>query len=549
MMKRTWSQIRRAKLFNEHSERGAVLIITALLLVVLIGFAALAVDLSALFVERRHAQTAADVGALSGAQFAGVDANAAVARQAVVDEVISLTANNLDSTDWSACSDPDRLTDGFTYVSPTTDCVSFTFGLSKIRVRVPDQTFNTFFAGVLGVATLTANAAAEVTGEVHTSGDIFPFGIPSGDADETLGCPSDHPNGLYPCDGPDSGNFNRLQATQWGINPPPDHDCTHSNGMFEDNLAAGLDHLLGIYNLTTNTLEDIDACNDPDLANFANPPGTVQSATGVAQSVLAPGLITGSAGGFDGRLTDTTNSTKTESVLGETLDNDPLWSFIDNYPIGGPLSGIPTHCQGPSFTGTDLADWDEDLWVALGLDPRTSDPDFDGGDPLNPLNTSYLEPAASFEHMARCLREYRDGEWSVGPIGYPSYAGAKYDAASKGTGVLFDRSAYDPDTAMGIYDLQRSPRWGWSPVGEFFDGTNPFKIEEFVPIFIQSLVSECSAVSCNWIWHAGQDADGNPGGNKISSLISFQIPELSVHPDVFDYGPGGELVVPYSLTK
>ena len=48
-------------------ERGATAIIIALLLVVLMGFAALAVDIGAGMVERRGDQTAADVAVMAGA--------------------------------------------------------------------------------------------------------------------------------------------------------------------------------------------------------------------------------------------------------------------------------------------------------------------------------------------------------------------------------------------------------------------------------------------------------------------------------------------------
>ena len=49
-------------------ERGAVAIIIALLMVVLIGFAALAVDISAMWAEKRQLQNGADAAALAIAQ-------------------------------------------------------------------------------------------------------------------------------------------------------------------------------------------------------------------------------------------------------------------------------------------------------------------------------------------------------------------------------------------------------------------------------------------------------------------------------------------------
>jgi hypothetical protein len=528
-------------------EDGAVAVIFALLLIVLLGFAAVAVDISGLYVERRHAQTAADVGVLSGAQFAGIDTSdtPAEARQAVIDEVESITAGNLDSTDWAACVDASRPAE-FSTVAGETDCISFTFGLTKIRVRVPDQSFNTYFAGVLGIHTLRTAANAEVETFDLKNGDILPFGIPTADADATVGCPSDHPNGLYPCDGPASGNFNRLQVRQWGTSPPlPTHDCTHSNGMFEDNIANGVDHPLGIF--PQNPGYDVDLCADP---NVANPPGIVQSNTGVAQSTLAPGFVTGSTGGsgFDGRFTDTPYPTS--NIMGYAVDNKPLWEFITNYPGGPALANAPDSCQGTSFSAGVNEDWDEDLWVSLGMDPLLDDPDYDG------TAASVREERASFEHMARCLREYTQGVWDPGPgyigQGDPAndYSGAFYDAATTGSGVLFGQAGAGSNTALGVYDLQLSPRWAWSPIGAFSNGVSQFPITRYKPIFVQTLVSNCNAHGCSWVWNAGETQDvGIPAGNKIASGMSFQLPDSTLPQEVIDFGPNSEYVADYTLTK
>jgi hypothetical protein len=527
-------------------EKGAVALIFALLLVVLLGFAAIAVDISAVYVERRHAQTAADVGVLSGAQFAGLDTTdtAEEARLAVIDEVERITAENLDATDWAACVDASRPAE-FNTVAGETGCISFTFGLTKIRVRVPDQSFDTYFAGVIGVDTLSTSAAAEVETIDFRNGDILPFGIPSTDADATVGCPSDHPNGLYPCDGPTSGNFNRLQVRQWGTSPPPDNDCTHSNGMFEDNIAMGVDHPLGIF--PDNPGRDKDMCDDP---NVANPPGIVESNTGVAQSTLAPGFITGNTGGngFDGRLTDTPYDKV--DIMGFPVDDKPLWEFITNWPGGTALAGVPDSCQGTSFSSGMNEDWDEDLYVSLGLDPVLDDPDYDASVP-----NSHLEERTSFEHMARCLREYKLGTWDegagyIGPGDPGNYAGAGYDG-NAGSGVLFgkaDNAASNTD--RGVYDLQLSPRWGWSPIGTFTTGVADFPITGYMPIFVNTLVSECNATTCNWVWSAGENpAVGIPGGNKIASVLSFQLPDSTLPQKVIDFGPNAEYTAEYTLTK
>ena len=65
-------------LFNLKDQTGAVAILVALLLILFIGFAALAIDLGHLYVVRNELQNAADAGALAGARFLYNDSGTAV---------------------------------------------------------------------------------------------------------------------------------------------------------------------------------------------------------------------------------------------------------------------------------------------------------------------------------------------------------------------------------------------------------------------------------------------------------------------------------------
>jgi hypothetical protein len=308
--------------------------------------------------------------------------------------------------------------------------------------------------------------------------------------------------------------------------------------MFEDNIAMGVDHPLGI--ASDYPGYDVDLCADPT----ATPAGIVQSNTGVAQSTLAAGFVTGNTGGngFDGRFTETPFAKF--GIMGEQVDNKPLWEFITNFPGGADLPNVPASCQGTSFDSGVDTDWDEDLWVSLGMDPVLDDPDYDGS------ANSQMEVGDSFEHMARCLREYKLGVWSPGD-GYPTYVGAGYPNVES-IGVLFGKAAHTTLTEndLGVYDLQLSPRWGWSPIGSFTTGVSQFPITGFMPIFVNTLVSNCNAHTCTWVWSAGEDQDvGIPQGNKIASALSFQLPESTLPQKVIDFGPNTEYVAEYALTK
>jgi len=86
------------------SERGSVAITVALCMTVLLGFAALVVDVGLNWATRTSAQTAADAAALAGASRLLVDGPAAA-----VLEVQSLLADNVDGlTGVAGWADPSR---------------------------------------------------------------------------------------------------------------------------------------------------------------------------------------------------------------------------------------------------------------------------------------------------------------------------------------------------------------------------------------------------------------------------------------------------------
>ncbi|MBN1886645.1 MAG: hypothetical protein JW850_01590 [Thermoflexales bacterium] len=84
-------------MFNKKSENGQAIILIALALVVVLAFAAMAIDLGNVFTERREAQNAADAAALAGAQQIALEcAKATGANQANVrpamQEMVELNA-------------------------------------------------------------------------------------------------------------------------------------------------------------------------------------------------------------------------------------------------------------------------------------------------------------------------------------------------------------------------------------------------------------------------------------------------------------------------
>jgi Flp pilus assembly protein TadG len=513
-------------------EDGAVLIITALMLVVLLGFVGLTVDLGTLYVERRHAQTAVDVASLSGSQF-GRDLGGTEAMQAINAEVQRMMAENLGvtATDWALCAD----SDAFSTTAPAgthpdtgdaavaTPCVSFTQNLKEIRVRVPDRTIATSFIQVLGISSMSTSAYAVVQYSEESSSDIFPFGVPTASSNATLGCPSDYANSIPSCDGPYKGNFNRLFITQWG-NDDPDFltstECNNASPLFDVNLAIGADHSLG----STSGLVDEDLCGTE--GNVQARPSIVRQDTGASQSQMVGGLIQGvqqNSQTYPGRLTATPYATDSLTVGGTSydLDDKPLWKFI-----GSGLGNVPASCRASTFDNTtdfdptdghpnNQHDWDSDVYADIGV--AEPDLELDG----------IAEDNESFKHMWRCLREYNAGS-GFAPL-----------FTADGDGIL-----------DAHYDLQRSPRWGWSPVGTFGSGSSQFSITHFKPIFIQKLVAQCNANVCDWIWDVGEGLPSSVlSPAKIQSLVSFQLPDGTLPAAVIDAGPDGTLTGEYTLIE
>jgi Flp pilus assembly protein TadG len=126
-------------------DRGQVLVIVALVFVVLLGFAALAVDVGYMYTVRHELQRCADAGALAGASaFISGVWSSATARTA---------ANNL------AMSYASRDAVGASPLDITTDVdVSFP-SLDRVRVGT-HRTVNLFFARIFGVSNTTINAYA-----------------------------------------------------------------------------------------------------------------------------------------------------------------------------------------------------------------------------------------------------------------------------------------------------------------------------------------------------------------------------------------------------
>lgn len=343
-VKRQLDLIRSA--FAADRERGATALIVALCMVVLLGFAAVAVDATGLgFNERRQDQSAADVGALAAVQFAVTTnlgngctgSNVQIARCNGASEAIEVANATLDDptlanwSDASKCSTPPA---GFTatVVSP---CVAFDSNMQRAWVRVPTISNETSIAKTIGIDSIETSADAIAGTSWVPPGSILPFLLPGNAASGNYNClkASANPNFGSCEDMPTVGNFGSADFFLYGNDfLGYTEKCSgDTNGRLVANIARGVDHPLSLYDAATPGPEILEADNCPV---FSAQPNAVNSQTGIGSN-LEQGLVYGgstyAAAPYPGAIQDPSGYTVRSAGGPKTavqVDNAPLWSFL-----------------------------------------------------------------------------------------------------------------------------------------------------------------------------------------------------------------------------
>lgn len=150
------------------AERGAVAIVFALSVTVLVILVALVVDLGFAQDTRRVSQNSADASALAGANAlypSGVCVSSG-AKPCVADAVSQVksyaqTNFNVSAAAWASCNATPPT--GYNVTASGTPCIAFDSATSptKVWVRMPDRGVGTFFAGILGRQSIAVGSTAE----------------------------------------------------------------------------------------------------------------------------------------------------------------------------------------------------------------------------------------------------------------------------------------------------------------------------------------------------------------------------------------------------
>ncbi|MDQ2943586.1 MAG: Tad domain-containing protein [Candidatus Dormibacteraeota bacterium] len=448
------------------------MVLVAIAMVVLMIFAAFVLDVGALYVERRQDQTAADSAVMAGATSLlirpGVTRNQALAN-AAAQQAMGVARLNLRQTFsdadwtalWTACTDPTR--NATVYLAnrraTATDCIHYDASYSRMRVRLPDQIVETSFARVIGIDSLTTNAAAEAQVILKMkAGSGIPVAIRNGEG---------NPNDLLcirldrDCSGPTNQGTRIIDAplhgtTDFGTtrtcgsmwSPPgdstPDADATLGTRA-ANNVAVGMDH--DIYVRVTGDPKRSDDCGarsprgnppfDPNwiyATQFDNIASQDPAAARDFVQGVGRGLAFGSSFSDGGaprlqRLPSGWTQTRT-LVVGATsydVDDRPLWDYIRPG-----ATNIPATCARSSFDRTQ--------WSAS-----------------NPDNTG-----PTIGHMVNCLNAWRTSNEP-----------------------LFDKDS-DGD---GTFDIQLSPRAGFFPIVGTPGNTNypPSPVDSFQLGFVNTV--------------------------------------------------------------
>jgi len=283
-------------------ERGASAVLIAGSMLLIMGFAAIAIDYGAAVNERRLDQSTADTAVLS----AGVEIIVSGDVQLAVDSAKAFTNQNLNrivsDAEWSACADPDALefpSNTIPGVTNGSNCISFGendsgIAYAKIRVRLPDQTSPPIFSRLLGSAGIVTSASAEVQLDTLFASGAFPSGVFSGASAGEQFCIKTGTAGQESCGASTTGDFGNFQPYFYTELAPgsPSSECTSGNqpGPLSRVIADGLDHFLGISSTSTGSRVNGGSC-----PAFPGPllPDRVDSGGGNSNADLTDGLIQG----------------------------------------------------------------------------------------------------------------------------------------------------------------------------------------------------------------------------------------------------------------
>jgi len=515
-------------------ERGATALLVASSLLLLLGMAAVAIDLGAGFNERRQNQTAADTAVLAGGLEA---ANFLGTNEEIVTQVLAFARENLTASYspaewqmlWQNCTDPDKTASFQPMPDPwtpgaTLDCISRTS--SFLRVRIPDQSTNASFARVLGVSNLTTKAVAvALIGPRHGGGGVLPFGIAGGVGTGEI-CLGQSPSGTAypPCTGPSSGTFGTLLSEFFGeFYDAGQGLCGNPGGTeIKWGTALGVDHAIGLW----------DPAAPPTPGDPHPGDNAVLNADGTNRD--ACNSVGGEPVAIDGEPVNTvkvdTGFSNSNNIEDGLVSNETFnYTDIDGNPVAS-----PSRLQ---MEGTDRAGSANSTRIVVGRRQGANETLWEL-DNVGPWE--YLTDTAHTGVGDACKRsDYDSSLDEFQKTAKFNDCLAAWEAVSGTKPVIFDVT------------IQDSPRFAWAPQ-YWYDlptsGLSWEPVQQYRMVFLGGTWFNCNASgSCGVIFYPDADqitelCDPNGSNCKqlsLNQLAAWVLPNAAVPTSVSGSFPGG----------
>lgn len=525
-------------------DNGFVLVLVALILVAMLAFAAMVVDIGGVYASRRDDQNAADVAALSAVQDLRSPNKETVMFAAVKAQAHVALGTTLTDAQWDSCpsaaDDPGVLANQIAFAS----CISY--NAVRVRVRLPDQFYQTMFGGLIGRDTIRHSAFAIAGLEPEGFGGVLPFAVSGSSAEGGLACLKSNSEGQASalC-GSTSGNFGYLDFSHYGpVLGEPSLNTVRSclpgetQARIEANTAMGVDHQLSL----KGTVHLTPIADAPDACQAGiESPDAAWTQTGNISNQITAGLFYRSTLFSDGkparlqrqdaRLYGTGGSQINDVAGVDNLDDNALWRFIP--PNVGPTeptkADFPESCQRNQFVDSS------DRYYT----PVTANPN------LNIDVATFLDDVGNTRDqilalLNRCITHYRNLPWDGTPVGsLQSTSGQNELPSGCGgdrvcTAAVFSLDS-DPSESPNIFDIQYTSRFGYVPVVEIIPSGSSVKVpfQRFRAVYIQRLVIEDGGDQDFFDPGFGPDysgftsnSDTNLSGySRVGETLSFVFPD------------------------
>ncbi len=503
------------RIAEREDERGVVLLISVVMMVMLLLFASIVVDIGQVMIARRQDQSTVDVAVVAGAMNRFDEAELAAT-------VLDVINDNLDSplalTDLDTCAAEAMPANWSTY--PTYNCLAHNQSYTEIRLRLPEREVNTAFGLLAGVDTISHSAFAQA-GD-RTRGDVLPFAISA--TAGTYECLKSGAGNVPDddCSGATSGNFGPVIFGLWGNElTGTTKDCLGKK-QFMTNLAQGIDHDLSIYGTAPHILPTAEVV-DTDSCGTTAAPNAMKTYTGNTPQNLYDGILSDTTfpDGFGSRFRrfDGMPWFQTTTIASAPADDNPIWEFID--PTLDAWDDVPRSCWKDQFIGD-----------AGGLNPdndqlMTALPDKVANHLLN-----FDVPDRMIKLVQRCLEHYEGRDWddkgALSPVDQPT--GCTADATTACTDPVFSRDSANENE--DIFDIQGSSRFGYVPqlmTGTVLNGNTTVRIESFRAVFLQRVYGgNCNPGGCTFVFDPGVGSTYAGTASKANALTAFVLPPASL---------------------